>query len=97
MISVVIHFMLIQQILGEVLTQSFVIRLAEMQEIITNQNKLIENLTEVIQQTSLTVIVDEQSAIIKNLTKVVEEQKKVIEEKIIPWENQGKYTSNTGS
>ena len=35
---------------------------------------------------------DEQSAMIKNLTKLVEDQRKVMEEKIIPWEIKGKYT-----
>ena len=81
MLSVIIQFILIRHCLGEVLTQSFVIRLGEMQEIITDQKKLIENLTEVIEK---------QSAIIKNLTKLVEDQMKVMEEKIIPGENQGK-------
>ena len=97
MLSVIIQFVLIQHCLAEVLTQSFVIRLGEMQEIITNQKKLIENLTEIIQQTSLKVIVDEQSAMIKNVTKLVEDQRKVMEEKIIPWEIKVKYTKNTAS
>ena len=97
MLSVIIQFVLIQHYLGEVLPQSFVICLDEMQEIITNQKKLIENLTEIIQQTSLKVIVDEQSAMIKNLTKLVEVQRKVIEEKIIPWEIKGNYTKNIAS
>ena len=81
MLSVIIQFMLAQHCIGEVLTQSFVIRLGEMQEIITNQKKLIENLTGIIQYTLLKVIVDEQSAMISNLTKLVEDERKVMEKK----------------
>ena len=55
MLSVIIQLVLIQHCLGEVLTQSFVIRLGEMQQVITDQKKLIGNLTDTIRQTSLIV------------------------------------------
>ena len=56
---------------AEVLTQSLIIRLSEMSQVIENQKRIIE-------ETSLKSIVEEQQGIIDNLISVIEAQKQVI-------------------
>ena len=82
--------------MGEILSQSFVVRLAEMQDIISNQKNIIRNLSDVIQQTSLKVIVDEQRDVIENLTKILHDQRKTFDEKELFSEHKCRSTINTG-
>ena len=71
---------------GEVLTQSFIVRLSEMKQVIEDQKRTIE-------ESSLKTIVDEQQQIIKNLTNIIEDQKQVIENQKDTIKNQTKLIS----
>ena len=68
---------------GEVLTQSFIVRLSEMKQVIEGQKRTIE-------ESSLKTIVDEQQQIIENLTNIIEDQKQVIENQKDMMKNQTK-------
>ena len=74
---IAIYFTLTQRCMGDVLTQSFFIRLAEMQEILTNQKEVI----------------NVQKNVTENLAKLVEEQRKVLKEKSLLGELQCQSTT----
>ena len=57
----------------EVLSQSFVVRLKEMEQVIQDQKEVIENLTKVIEEASLKNIVQAQNDTIQNQEGLIED------------------------
>ena len=77
--SVIIMILVFDSITCEILTQSFVIRLNEMAQVIEEQKQVIEgrkqiidNLTKVVDESSLKNIVDEQKQIIDDQKEIIE-------------------------
>ena len=91
---------------AEVLTESFVVRLKDLEKVIhdqkkviKNQTQVIENLKNIIEEASLKNIVNEQKEVIENLTSAFEQQNNLAQEltRRIVKEETGTFPFNSSS